>query len=97
MTVLAAADRGQRTLVDLSYDIGLFTRYLIEGLAGNADLAPIGNGDGKLDSSELYVFTADMVELAARKTYGLLQNPVYSSASTTVVSAGGAGALAAKP
>jgi hypothetical protein len=97
LTVLAAADRGQRTLIDLNYDIGLFTRYLIEGLAGNADLAPIGNGDGKLDSSELYVFTADMVELAARKTYGLLQNPVYSSASTTIVSAGGAGSLAAKP
>lgn len=97
LTVLAAADRGQRTLVDLSYDIGLFTRYLIEGLAGNADLAPIGNGDGKLDSSELYVFTAERVELAARKTYGLLQNPVYSSAATAVVSAGGGGALAAKP
>jgi Caspase domain len=97
LTVLAAADRGQRTLVDLSYDIGLFTRYLIEGLAGNADLAPIGNGDGKLDSSELYVFTADMVQLAARKTYGLLQNPVYSSASAAVVSAGGSGPLAAKP
>jgi hypothetical protein len=97
LTVLAAADRGQRTLVDLSYDVGLFTRYLIEGLAGNADLAPIGNGDGKLDSSELYVFTANMVELAARKTYGLLQTPVYSSASTALVSAGSGGALAAKP
>ncbi len=97
LTVLAASDRGQRTLVDVNYDIGLFTRYLIEGLAGNADLAPIGNGDGKLDSSELYIFTADMVELAARKTYGLLQNPVYSSASTAVVSAGSSGPLAAKP
>ncbi len=57
------------------YGIGLFTRYLIEGLAGNTDLAPIGNGDGKLDSAEIYVYAAEMVELAARKTFGLLQNP----------------------
>ena len=97
LTVLAAADRGQRTLIDLSYGIGLFTRYLIEGLAGNADLAPVGNGDGKLDSAEIYVFTAGMVQLAARKTYGLLQNPVYSGAVTAIVSASGGGALAAKP
>ena len=39
LTVLAASDRGQRTLIDVTYDIGLFTRYLIEGLAGDADLA----------------------------------------------------------
>jgi Caspase domain len=90
LTVLAASDRGQRTLIDSTYDIGLFTRYLIEGLAGRADLRPIGNGDGKLDSAEIYVYTAAMVELAARKTFGLLQNPVYSSAATPVLTSAGA-------
>ena len=85
LTVLAASDRGQRTLIDVTYDIGLFTRYLIEGLAGNADLPPIGNGDGELDSAEIYVFTAALVDLAARKTFGLLQHPVYSSAATSVL------------
>jgi hypothetical protein len=85
LTVLAASDRGQRTLIDVTYDIGLFTRYLIEGLAGGADLAPIGNGDGKLDSAEIYVFTATLVDLAARKTFGLLQQPIYSSAATSVL------------
>lgn len=85
LTVLAASDRGQRTLIDVTYDIGLFTRYLIEGLAGNADLPPIGNGDGELDSAEIYVYTAAFVDLAARKTFGLLQHPVYSSAATSVV------------
>jgi hypothetical protein len=85
LTVLAASDRGQRTLIDVTYDIGLFTRYLIEGLAGNADLPPIGNGDGELDSAEIYAFTAAYVDLAARKTFGLLQHPVYSSASTSVL------------
>jgi hypothetical protein len=94
LTVLAASDRGQRTLIDTSYDVGLFTRYLIEGLAGSADLAPIGNGDGKIDSAEIYVYTAAMVQLAARKTFGLLQNPAYSSAETAIVS--NAGTVAAK-
>jgi hypothetical protein len=89
LTVLAGADRGQSKLTDINYGLGLFTRYLIEGLTGNADLPPVGNGDGKVDSAELYVFTAAMVELAARKTYGLLQNPVYSSAAPEVVSASG--------
>ena len=89
LTVLLAADRGQRRLTDSTYDIGLFTRYLIEGMAGSADLPPIGNGDGKLDSAEIYVYTGAMVRLAARKTFGLLQNPVYSSGPASVLSGAG--------
>ncbi len=85
LTVLAATDRGQRSLVDISYDIGLFTRYLIEGLAGAADLPPTGNGDGALDSVEIYVFTASLVDLAARKTYGVLQHPIYSGTTPNVL------------
>ena len=95
VTVVAAADRGQRSLIDTSYDTGLFTRYLIEGLAGAADLYPVGNGDGKVDSAEVYVYTAAMVRLSARKTFGLLQEPVYSSAATPILS--GPDAVAAKP
>ena len=95
VTVLAAADRGQRALIDTSYDIGLFTRYLIEGLAGKADLYPVGNGDGQVDSAEIYVYTAAMVRLAAAKTFGLLQQPVYSSAATPVLSS--PGVVAANP
>jgi hypothetical protein len=89
LSVMVASDRGQRTLMDSTYDIGLFTRYLIEGLAGKADLRPIGNGDGSLDSAEIYAYTAAMVEIAARKTFGLLQNPVYSSAATPVLTSTG--------
>ena len=85
LTVLAATDRGQRSLIDVTYDIGLFTRYVIEGLAGRADLAPVGNGDGELDSAEIYVFTAAFVDLAARKSFGVLQHPVYSGAATNVL------------
>jgi hypothetical protein len=85
LSVIAAADRGQRTLVDVTYDMGLFTRYLIEGLAGGSDLSPVGNGDGQIDGAEIYVFTAAYVELAARKTFGVLQQPVYSGAATSVL------------
>jgi hypothetical protein len=94
--VLSASDRGQRTLIDTTYDIGLFTRYLIEGLAGSADLYPVGNGDGKVDSAEAYAYAAAMVRLSARKTFGLLQAPVYSSAATPVLSTPGAVAAKSK-
>jgi len=86
VTVLSATDRGQRALLDTTYDIGLFTRYVIEGLAGSADLYPVGNGDGMVDSAEIYAYTAAMVRLSARKTFGLLQQPVYSSATAPVLS-----------
>ncbi|HKQ55562.1 MAG TPA: caspase family protein [Methyloceanibacter sp.] len=85
LTVLAATDRGQRSLPDPTYDIGLFTRYVIEGLAGAADLPPVGNGNGRLDTAEIYAFTAAFVDLVARKTYGVLQRPVYSGAATNVL------------
>lgn len=90
LTVILAADRGQRRLVDTSYDVGLFTRYLIEGMAGSADLSPVGNGDGQIDAAEIYVYTSAMVRLAARKTFGLLQNPAYSSAGSSVLMSAGA-------
>jgi hypothetical protein len=64
-------------------------------LAGSADLYPVGNGDGRVDGAEIYAYTAAMVRLAARKTFGLLQEPVYSSAATPVLT--GPGEVASKP
>ncbi|MFW2392146.1 MAG: caspase family protein [Methyloceanibacter sp.] len=89
VTVLSGTDRGQRALIDPRYDVGLFTRYVIEGLAGRGDLYPVGNGDGVVDSAELYAFVAAMARLSARKTFGLLQEPVYSSAATPALSGTG--------
>ena len=40
LAVFKASDRDQKTIKDPEYGIGLFTRYLIEGLAGRADAAP---------------------------------------------------------
>ena len=75
LAVLAAATGNQKALQDPEYGIGLFTRYLIEGMAGQADTPPIGSGDRTIDIVELYVYTAHMVRQAARKSFGVLQHP----------------------
>jgi hypothetical protein len=85
LAVFKASDRDQRTIQDPEYGIGLFTRYLIEGLAGRADEAPIGNGDRRIDTVELYVYTADTVRTAARQSFGLEQKPMLSKIDNLVV------------
>jgi len=85
LAVFKASDRDQRTIQDPEYGIGLFTRYLIEGLAGRADEAPLGNGDKRIDTVELYVYTSDMVRTAARKSFGLEQKPMLSKIDNLVV------------
>lgn len=86
INVLVAGDGDQRTLDDPKYGIGLFTRYLIEGLAGRADLTPIGNGDSRVDTVELYAYTSHMVRLSARKSFGLIQKPMMSRSGNLQVS-----------
>jgi uncharacterized caspase-like protein len=83
--VFKASDRDQKTIKDPEYGIGLFTRYLIEGLAGRADEAPLGNDDKRIDTVELYVYTADAVRTAARKSFGLEQKPLLSKIDNLVV------------
>ena len=78
LAVFTASDRDQHALEDPEYGIGLYTRYMIAGLAGGADVAPIGNGDKRIDTVELYVYTSDMVRIAARKSFGLEQKPMLS-------------------
>jgi hypothetical protein len=85
LAVFTSADRDQRSLGDPEYGIGLFTRYLIAGLAGEADVAPLGNGDSQIDSVELFVYTSDMVRTAARKSFGLEQKPILSKIDNLVV------------
>lgn len=86
LTVFAAAKGDQKPLIDHETGIGLFTRYLVSGLAGAADEKPVGNGDRVIDSTELYVHLAGKVRLSARKTLGLLQNPVMSRESNLFLS-----------
>lgn len=85
LAVFKASDRDQKAIKDPEYGIGLFTRYLIEGLAGRADQEPIGNGDKRIDTVELYVYTADGVRNAARKSFGLEQKPLLGKVDNLVV------------
>ena len=85
LAVFKASDRNQKTIKDPEYGIGLFTRYMIEGLAGRADAGPLGNDDKRIDTVELYVYTADAVRTAARKSFGLEQKPMLGKIDNLVV------------
>lgn len=87
LSVLTAGDRDQMTLTDPEFGLGLFTRYWLEGLAGAADLAPIGNGDRTIDEAELAVYTSHRVRIAARKSFGLDQRPSISESRTLTLRA----------
>ena len=78
LTVVTASERDQRTLSDVETGLSLFTRHWIAGLSGHADLAPIGNGDGTVDSAEAFVYAAQRTGFAARKLSGVLQRPLLS-------------------
>ena len=86
LAVFTAATGDQKPLIDHEMGIGLFTRYLISGLAGAADQRPIGNGDRIIDSVELYVHLTGNVRLAARKTLGLRQNPTFARSDNLFLS-----------
>jgi hypothetical protein len=85
LAVFKASDRDQKAIQDPEYGIGLFTRYLVEGLAGRADESPLGNGDKRIDTVELFIYTSDMVRQAARKSFGLEQKPLLSKIDNLVV------------
>ncbi len=86
LTVIAATQGDQKALEDPDYGIGLFTRYVIEGLAGKADMLPVGNGDGSIETVELYVYVAHMVRLAARKSFGQAQSPIMGETRNRLLS-----------
>ncbi|MEQ1611959.1 MAG: hypothetical protein ABL904_04345, partial [Hyphomicrobiaceae bacterium] len=78
LVVMSATDRDQRPLEDNETGMSLFTRYFIQGLSGHADVAPLGNGDGVVDSAEAFVFAASRTAIVARKLSGVLQRPTLS-------------------
>ncbi len=86
LVAISAAEGDQKPLNDPRFHLGLFTRYAIEGLAGQADIGPLGNEDRKVDSVELYAYVANMVGLASRKSFGLEQQPVLSQRNNAVLS-----------
>ena len=94
LAVYTAADRDQKALEDPETGLGLFTRHLIEALSGAADAGPIGNADGTVDSTEAFVFAAQRTQIAARKSFGVLQKPLLSQVRPLAIAKTGAAGAA---
>jgi hypothetical protein len=74
VTLLTAASGEQTASWDTGAQLGLFTRYFIEGMLGVAD-GDGGNGNGSTELSELKDFLANKVSYQARRRYSRDQVP----------------------
>lgn len=94
---MTAAERNQRTLVDPTTGLSLFTRYLVEGLSGEADARPFGNGDGGVDTTEAFIYAASRTGYVARKLYGIVQRPQLSAVRPILLTGRPAEAMGRSP
>lgn len=85
LVVMTAAEKDQVPLEDYETGLSLFTRHLVEGLSGEADKAPTGNGDGKIDTTEAFAFAAARTVVLSRRVYGVLQRPMLSAAKAVII------------
>mgnify|MGYP003671855299 CR=1 FL=1 len=69
-TVISAGAADQIASWERDGSHGLFTKYLLLGLSGQADAAPYGNGDGSTSLQELAAYFDDTVTYYARRYYG---------------------------
>ena len=66
---------------DIGNGHGLFTYYLIDGLAGAADKDPmVGDNDGKVSLAEIGAYVKMQVKKIAKDKYGKVQIPFYCCA-----------------
>ncbi len=73
--VPTAAGTDQVASWDHEARLGLFTRYVLEGLAGAADRDEFGDGNGKVTLAELGNFLKDEMTYQARRRFGRRQTP----------------------
>ena len=74
MAVISAAQGDQVASWDEERRLGLFTRHMMDALAGGAaDAAPGGNGDGAVTLGELEAYLDDALTYAARRLYRRVQ------------------------
>ena len=55
---------------------GLFTKYFLKAMSGEADAKPYGNGDGTVALGELDAYLKDTLTYYARRYYGRDQTAV---------------------
>ena len=78
MTVLTAAAADQVASWDGRAQHGLFTRHLLDGLAGAADVAPYGDGDGVITAGEVHEYVKRFVAKSARRIHLREQTPTLA-------------------
>jgi peptidoglycan hydrolase-like protein with peptidoglycan-binding domain len=72
LTILAASEGDQLASWDDREGHGLFTSYVLKGLAGEAT----AGGDGRLTAAKLHAYVLENVRKQARRIYGREQTPV---------------------
>ncbi|MEE9545802.1 MAG: caspase family protein, partial [Rhodospirillales bacterium] len=70
ITVIAAGGANQMASWERDKSSGLFTKYFLKGMSGEADTAETGNGDGRVDYAELERYLERTLTYFARRHYG---------------------------
>ena len=85
MTVITAATGDQVASWDKKAKHGLFTKHLLDALAGAADKGDYGNGDGKVTVGEVKRYLDDEMTYAAQRNYGRVQSATIKGDANTVL------------
>jgi len=75
VTVISAGAFNQIASWEMDSSHGLFTKYFLKAMSGEADQPPFGNRDGSVDVEELRAYLHESVTYAARRYYGRDQMP----------------------
>ena len=70
LTVITAGSAGQVASWEEDGSLSLFTEYFLKGMAGEADRAPYGDGDGTVALDEVDRYLKDTLTCYARRYYG---------------------------
>jgi hypothetical protein len=82
ITVIAAGAADQIASWEKDRSSGLFTKYFLMGMAGEADKRPHGNVDGKVALDEVDSYLKETMTYYARRYYGREQSAVISGSRT---------------
>jgi hypothetical protein len=82
VTVITAGAPNQLASWEQDKSHGLFTKYFLKGMSGEADAAPYGNGDGRVDGNELERYFQRTLTYYARRYYGRDQTARIVSGGT---------------
>ncbi|NQU59320.1 MAG: caspase family protein [Rhodospirillales bacterium] len=74
ITVFTAGSENQLASWEEDKSHGLFTKYFLLAMSGEADDKPYGNGDGVIDNGELENYFHETITYYARRYYGRDQN-----------------------